>query len=100
MKKIVIAFLLVLAIATSSSAAVNLVDRVLCKPVHLRSMDRYVLVNRVTGIVEYILSNGVYMPIKGGLYKKLQAAYNAQSAVQQSLGHRAKGSEISDKEVE
>ena len=79
-KKIIIVALLLLAIA-APSYAVNIVDKVLCKPVHLRSNNRNVLVNRVTGIVEYVLSNGRYMPLRGGVFKnKLQAIYNAQNA--------------------
>ena len=59
--------------------AVNIVDTMLCKSVHLRYNNSTVLVNRVTGEVKYILSNGKYVPLTGVLKKQCQAIYNAQS---------------------
>ena len=78
MKKTVIVLLLVLAIATPSYA-VNIVDTMLCKPVALRYNNRTILVNRLTGEVKYVMTNGNYVPLAGIFKNQCQALYNAQN---------------------
>jgi len=63
MQKFAIVLLLVLAIATPSYAA-NIIDKMLCKQVVLRNNNAaIVLVNRLTGRVESVMSNGQSMPL-------------------------------------
>ena len=78
MKKFVIILLLVLVIATPSYA-MNIVDKILYKPVILRNNNGVtVLVNRLTGRVEYVMSGMQYVPIPDVYKNQFQAVYNAQ----------------------
>jgi hypothetical protein len=84
MKKIAIALLLVVMI-TTSAYAVNVVDTILCKKVFLNYNHTYILVNRVTGEVKYLLmGNGQWVPLMGVLKNQYQAMYNAQASLPRS----------------
>ncbi len=77
-KKIVIILSLILAVAASSYAA-NIIDKVLCKQVVLRNNNGVtVSVNRLTGRVESVLSNGQSVPLSKELKRQFQAVYDAQ----------------------
>ena len=77
MKKIIAGVLLILAFA-APSYAVNIVDTMLCTPVVLRYNSKTVLVNRFSGEVKYVMTNGQYVPLVGVYKRQLQAIYNAQ----------------------
>lgn len=78
MKKNVIVLLLILSIATPSHA-MNIIDKILYKPVILRNNNGVtVLVNRLTGKVEYVMSGEQYVPIPNVYKNQFQAVYNAQ----------------------
>jgi hypothetical protein len=78
MKKFIIVLLLVLMIATPSYA-MNIVDKIFYKPVVLRNNNGVtVLVNRLTGRVEYVMSGTQYVPIPNAYKDQFQAVYSAQ----------------------
>ena len=78
MKKNIIVLLLVLVIATPSYA-MNIIDKILYKQVVLRNNNAgTVLVNRLTGRVEYVMSGEQYVPIPNVYKNQFQAVYNAQ----------------------
>ena len=79
MKKIVIALLLVFMV-TSSSYAVNILDRALYKKVLLCAIHRYVLVHRLTGQVSYILhiNGNEWILVTGTLQRQYQSMYKVQ----------------------
>ncbi|MDD5173292.1 MAG: hypothetical protein WC482_01720 [Candidatus Omnitrophota bacterium] len=77
MKKIIVLSLL-LSIATPSYA-MNIVEKMLYKPVVLRNNSGVtVLVNRVTGRVVYVMSGGQYVVIPDVYKDQFQAVYDAQ----------------------
>jgi hypothetical protein len=79
MKKFVVLLLLVLSIATPSYA-MNIVDKILYKPVVLRNNNGVtVLVNRITGKVEYVMSGEQYVSIPDAYKKQFQMVYDAQA---------------------
>jgi hypothetical protein len=81
-KRIAITLLLVVMI-TTSAYAVNVVDTLLCKKVFLNYNHTYILVNRLTGEVKYLLmGNGQWMSLMGVLKNQYQAMYNAQVNLQ------------------
>ncbi len=78
MKKNIIVLLLVLVIATPSYA-MNIVDKMLYKQVVLRNNNgAIILVNRLTGQVECVMSNGQKVSITDAHKKQFQEVYNAQ----------------------
>ncbi|MDP3729975.1 MAG: hypothetical protein Q8R14_00415 [Candidatus Omnitrophota bacterium] len=78
MKKLAIVLLLVLAIATPSYA-MNIIEKMLYKPVALRNNNGVtVLVNRLTGRVEFVASGRQYVPIPRELKDQFQSVYKAQ----------------------
>jgi hypothetical protein len=81
MKKIFIVLLLILVISTSAYA-LNIFDIVLYKKVALVYIHRYVLINRLTGEVEYVMRNdGLWAPIPKELRTQYRSMYNAQIAI-------------------
>jgi hypothetical protein len=82
MKKIIIVLFL-LSILTTSAYAVNFLNRALYEKVEISCIHRMVLVNRVTGKVEYVLGfNKKWTPIPNGAQVQYQSMYNAQIAPQ------------------
>jgi len=80
MRKIVIAFLLI-SIITTSAYAVNIFDRALYKKVVLVCIHRFVLVNRVTGEVKYIMgTDRKWVLVPKALKAQYQSMYIAQTA--------------------
>jgi hypothetical protein len=78
MRKLIIVLTLILVIA-APSYAMNIIDKILCKQVVLRNNNGViVLVNRLTGQVESVMSNGQSVPLTKELKKQFQAVYNAQ----------------------
>ncbi len=77
MRKIIIVLSFIFAVATPSYA-VSMLDNMVCKPVLLRYSNRTILVNRITGEAKYVMTNGKYIPLKGGFKKKCQEMYDAQ----------------------
>ena len=76
-RSFIISLVLILAISTSCYA-VNIFDRVLYKKVILCANHMYVLVNRITGEVKYILQNGRWVLLTGVLKNQCQSMYQAQ----------------------
>ena len=84
MKKLLL-ILLIISIIATPVYAVNVVDTVLCKKVFLHYNRTYILVNRVTGEVKYLLrGNGQWEPLTGVLKNQYQVIYNAQVTNQRS----------------
>jgi len=80
MRKIVIALLLI-SIITTSAYAVNIFDRALYKKVLLLAIHRFVLVNRVTGEVKYIMGfNRKWALVPKALQVQYRSMYIAQTA--------------------
>jgi hypothetical protein len=80
MRKIVIVLLLILII-TTSAYAVNIFDRALYKKVVLVCIHRFVLVNRITGEVKYIMgTDGKWALVHKALKEQYQSMYNTQTA--------------------
>ena len=80
MKKIVIALLLI-SMITTSAYAVNIFDRALYKKVLLACIHRFVLVNRVTGEVKYIMgTDGKWALVPKALQYQYKSMYKVQSA--------------------
>ncbi|KPK98662.1 MAG: hypothetical protein AMJ95_03335 [Omnitrophica WOR_2 bacterium SM23_72] len=78
MKKIVIALLLV-ALMTTSAYALNIIDWILYKKVLLDANKMYILANRITGEVKFILlHNGQWVPLEGVWKNQIQAMYDFQ----------------------
>ena len=73
--------LLFITFLTTSAYAVNFVDRMLYKKVNLICINRYVLVNRVTGRVEYAIgADGTWTPITPATTRnQYQSMYDAQN---------------------
>jgi len=83
MKKLLICFFLVLFI-TNSIYAISLIDTLTCKKVHLKLVNRIILVNRFTGEVKYILSTtGKWVLLVGALKNQYQAMYDVQRGIKQ-----------------
>ncbi len=79
MKKIILIILLI-TVFTTSAYAVNVFDRILYKKVLLDANKMYVLVNRITGEVKYILLHtGKWALLTGVLKNQVQSMYNVQS---------------------
>jgi hypothetical protein len=80
MKKIIIVLLLILLI-TTSAYAVNIFNRMFYAKVVLVCIHRYVLVNRFTDEVEYIMrTDGAWGLIEKALRNQYQSMYNVQTA--------------------
>ena len=78
MRKLVIVLSLVLAIATPSYA-MNFIDKLICKQVVLRNNNGAIVsVNRLTGKVECVISNGQSVPLTKELKRQFQMVYDAQ----------------------
>ncbi|MFH0827243.1 MAG: hypothetical protein V1923_05125 [Candidatus Omnitrophota bacterium] len=78
MKKIVIALLLI-ALLTTPAYALNIIDWVLYKKVLLNPNKMYILANRITGEVKFILlHNGKWVPLEGVWKNQIQAMYDIQ----------------------
>jgi hypothetical protein len=78
MKKKIIVLLLVLSIA-APCYAMNVVEKILYKPVVLRNNSGVtVLVNRLSGRVEYVMSGEQYVSIPEKYKGQFQAVYDAQ----------------------
>jgi hypothetical protein len=81
MRKIVIILLLISLFATCAYAF-NVIDWVLYKKVLLDANKMYVLVNRITGEVKYLLlNNGQLVLLAGVMKNQMQAMYNVQAGV-------------------
>lgn len=78
-KTITITILLIMI--TAPSYAINILDKFLYKKDILRSNNRDVLVNRITGEVKYIYrDDGQVVPIEGQWQEQYQKMYDAQNA--------------------
>jgi len=78
MKKKIIVLLLVLSIA-APCYAMNVVEKILYKSVVLRNNSGVtVLVNRLSGRVEYVMSGEQYVSIPEKYKGQFQAVYDAQ----------------------
>jgi hypothetical protein len=79
MKKIIIITILFILLISVSCYAVTLTETILCKKVFLNLVKRVVLVHRITGKVEYILTqDGKWAPLEGPIQSQYQSMYNAQ----------------------
>lgn len=77
-KKFIIILLLTLTI-TTPSYAMNLIEKIIYKEVVLRNnAGAVVLVNRLTGQVEYVKSGEEYVHLEDKYKKQFQAVYSAQ----------------------
>ena len=80
MRKIIV-LLLLLSLVTTSAFAVSILDRALYMKVFLVCIHRYVLVHRITGKVEYIMSTDrKWVLVSPALKERYQSMYNAQTA--------------------
>ncbi|MEI8176507.1 MAG: hypothetical protein WCG78_06530 [Candidatus Omnitrophota bacterium] len=75
-----VAVILIMSLALAAPAhAVNVVDALVCKKVHLRANEMSILVNRVTGEVKYLQrTNGQWILLEGERKNEYQAMYDAQ----------------------
>jgi hypothetical protein len=82
--RILIIFLLLFCLAQPSAYAVNIFNRVLYEKVILKPIHRYVLVNRLSGEVEYIMrTDNRWAPIAKPFRHQYQSMYDYQTASQQ-----------------
>ena len=82
MRKVIVALILFLMIATPSHA-LNMLEKFIYKKDFLRSNNTHVLVNRLTGEVKYICrSDGQEIPLEGQWKEQYQKMYDAQNTIQ------------------
>ena len=77
--KIIIIALLLIMLVTASAYALNIIDWILYKRVLLNANKMFILANRITAEVKFILlHNGQWVPLEGVYKNQIQAMYDVQ----------------------